>query len=341
MKKEKKKLWQQNRLLKIQKKTHRNKLMKICILDWTTVTSGDISSDIFREFGEIKCYELTDNEHAAEYIGDADMVLCNKVLITDDVIKKCPNLKYIGLFATGYNNIDLKSASEHGITVCNAGSYSTDAVAQQTFAYILDHYSRISQYDKFVKNDGWINSKTFSKFPIKTMELSGKTISIIGFGSIGKAVAKIADAFGMKVLVNTRTAPVNCPYETVSLKNAFKRADILTVHCPLTEQTAGIINAENLSLMKCNAIVINTARGGIVKEQELADALNSGRISAAYLDVLVNEPMSPETPLKTAKNCVITPHTAWAPLETRLRLINIVCSNIKAFLNGSPVNKVN
>ena len=182
--------------------------MKICILDWTTVTSGDISSDIFREFGEIKCYELTDNEHAAEYIGDADMVLCNKVLITDDVIKKCPNLKYIGLFATGYNNIDLKSASEHGITVCNAGSYSTDAVAQQTFAYILDHYSRISQYDKFVKNDGWINSKTFSKFPIKTMELSGKTISIIGFGSIGKAVAKIADAFGMKVLVNTRTAPV-------------------------------------------------------------------------------------------------------------------------------------
>ena len=306
--------------------------MKICILDWTTVTSGDISSDIFREFGEIKCYELTDNEHAAEYIGDADMVLCNKVLITDDVIKKCPNLKYIGLFATGYNNIDLKSASEHGITVCNAGSYSTDAVAQQTFAYILDHYSRISQYDKFVKNDGWINSKTFSKFPIKTMELSGKTISIIGFGSIGKAVAKIADAFGMKVLVNTRTAPVNCPYETVSLENAFKRADILTIHCPLTEQTVGIINAQNLSLMKENAIVVNTARGGIVKEQDLA---------AAYLDVLVNEPMSPETPLKTAKNCVITPHTAWAPLETRLRLIDIVYSNIKAFLSGSPVNKVN
>ncbi|MFR1841390.1 MAG: D-2-hydroxyacid dehydrogenase [Oscillospiraceae bacterium] len=315
--------------------------MKICILDWTTVTSGDISSDIFREFGEIKCYELTDNEHAAEYIGDADMVLCNKVLITDDVIKKCPNLKYIGLFATGYNNIDLKSASEHGIIVCNAGSYSTDAVAQQTFAYILDHYSRISEYDKFVKTDGWINSKTFSKFPIKTMELSGKTISIIGFGSIGKAVAKIADAFGMKVLVNTRTAPVNCPYETVSLENAFKRADILTVHCPLTEQTTGIINAQNLSLMKENAIVVNTARGGIVKEQDLADALNNEQIAAAYLDVLVNEPMSPETPLKTAKNCVITPHTAWAPLETRLRLIDIVCSNIRAYLGGNPVNKVN
>lgn len=315
--------------------------MKICILDWTTVTSGDISSDIFKKFGDVECYELTDNQYAAEQIGDADMVLCNKVLITDEVIKKCPNLKYIGLFATGYNNIDLQSASEHGITVCNAGSYSTNAVAQQTFAYILDHYSRISEYDNFVKNNGWINSKTFSKFPIKTMELAGKTISIIGFGSIGKAVAEIADAFDMKVLVNTRTVPKNCPYETVSLANAFKRADILTVHCPLTEQTHGIINSETLSLMKNNAIVINTARGGIVREQDLADALNSKKISAAYLDVLVNEPMSPETPLKTAENCIITPHSAWAPLETRLRLIDIVCANIKAFLNGSPINKVN
>lgn len=315
--------------------------MKICILDWTTVTSGDISSDIFKKFGDVECYELTDNQYAAEQIGNADMVLCNKVLITDEVIKKCPNLKYIGLFATGYNNIDLQSASEHGITVCNAGSYSTNAVAQQTFAYILDHYSRISEYDNFVKNNGWINSKTFSKFPIKTMELAGKTISIIGFGSIGKAVAEIADAFDMKVLVNTRTVPINCPYETVSLANAFKRADILTVHCPLTEQTHGIINSETLSLMKNNAIVINTARGGIVREQDLADALNSKKISAAYLDVLVNEPMSPETPLKTAENCIITPHSAWAPLETRLRLIDIVCANIKAFLNGSPINKVN
>lgn len=315
--------------------------MKICILDWTTVTSGDISSDIFKKFGNVECYELTDNQYAAEQIGNADMVLCNKVLITDEVIKKCPNLKYIGLFATGYNNIDLQSASEHGITVCNAGSYSTNAVAQQTFAYILDHYSRISKYDNFVKNNGWINSKTFSKFPIKTMELAGKTISIIGFGSIGKAVARIADAFDMKVLVNTRTVPINCPYETVSLANAFKRADILTVHCPLTEQTHGIINSETLSLMKDNAIVINTARGGIVREQDLADALNSKKISAAYLDVLVNEPMSPETHLKTAENCIITPHSAWAPLETRLRLIDIVCANIKAFLNGSPINKVN
>ncbi|MGN1480816.1 D-2-hydroxyacid dehydrogenase [Porcipelethomonas sp.] len=315
--------------------------MKICILDWTTVTSGDISSDIFREFGEVKCYPLTDNEKVAEHIGDADMLLCNKVMITDDVISKCPNLKYIGLFATGFNNIDIESASRHGITVCNAGSYSTYAVAQHTFAFILEHYSRISEYNDFVKNDGWIKSRIFSKFPIKTMELLNKTIAIIGYGSIGKAVAEIASAFGMKVIINTRTVPADCPYELVSLKEAFRRADILTVHCPLTEQTAGIINADNLSLMKKDAIVVNTARGGIVNESDLADALNHGNIAGAYLDVLVCEPMSEYTPLRNAANCVITPHTAWAPLETRIRLIDIVLNNIRAYLNGSPENQVN
>ncbi len=315
--------------------------MKIAILDWTTVTSGDIPADVFEQFGEVKCFELCSNELAAEQIGDADIVLCNKVLITDEVMEKCPNIKYIGLFATGYNNIDIPAAAKRGITVCNAGSYSTYAVAQQTFAYILDYCNKISEYDNFVKNDGWVNSKTFSKFPFRTQELLGKTLSIIGYGAIGKAVAKIADAFGMNVIINTRTKPENCPFEVVSVEEAFSRADFLTVHCPLTEQTAEIINEKNLSLMKETAVVINTARGGITNEKALADALNSGRISAAYTDVLVNEPMSSDTPLKTAKNCVITPHTAWAPLETRLRLIDIVCENIRAFLDGNPKNKVN
>lgn len=315
--------------------------MKISILDWTTVTSGDISSDIFKQFGDVECFELCSNELAAEQIGDADMVLCNKVLITEEVMNKCKNLKYIGLFATGYNNIDLEAASRHGITVCNAGSYSTYAVAQQTFAYILDYCNKISEYDSFVKNDGWVNSKTFSKFPYCTQELLSKTLSIIGYGAIGKAVAKIGEAFGMNVIINTRTKPENCPYEVVSVEEAFSRADFLTVHCPLTPQTAEIINKENLSLMKKTAVVINTARGGITDEQALADALNEERISAAYTDVLVNEPMSPETPLKNAKNCVITPHTAWAPLETRLRLVDIVCDNIRAYLGGNPKNKVN
>lgn len=314
--------------------------MKICILDWTTVTSGDIDSDIFSQFGKVRCYPLTDNEKAAEYIGDADMVLCNKVLITREVMEKCPNIKYIGLFATGYNNIDLKAAAEKGITVCNAGEYSTNAVAQQTFAYILEHFSRISEYDSFVKNGGWIASETFSKFPIKTQEIAGKTLAVVGFGSIGRKVAQIASAFGMNVVVNTRTKPENCGYELVSLEEAFSRADVLTIHCPLTEQTEGMVNSRNLSLMKKGALLINTARGGIVNESELAQALNSGQIYAA-LDVLRQEPMSEDTQLKKAQNCIITPHTAWAPLETRLRLIDIVCENIKAYLNGKPQNKVN
>lgn len=314
--------------------------MKICILDWSTVSSGDISPSIFNEFGETQCFELCSNESAAELIGDAEIVLCNKVLITDNVIGQCRNLKYIGLFATGYNNIDLKSAQRNGITVCNAGSYSSYAVAQHTFAYILDYSSRVSEYNRFVKNDGWINSKTFSKFPFKTVELFNKTLAVIGFGNIGRTVSKIAEAFGMNVIINTRTKPESCQYEFVSLTEAFERADFLTVHCPLNEQTAEIINAQTISYMKESAVIINTSRGGIINEKVLADALNSKKISAAYLDVLKDEPMSPSTPLKTAANCIITPHTAWAPLETRLRLVDIVCSNIRAYLNGKPQNQI-
>lgn len=315
--------------------------MKICILDWTTVTSGDIDSSVFDEFGEVRCYPLTDNERAAEYIADAEMVICNKVMITREVMEKCPSIKYIGLFATGYNNIDIEAAREHGITVCNAGEYSTNSVAQQTFAYMLDYFNRIAQYDSFVKDGGWIASKTFSKFPIKTQEMAGKTLAVIGYGSIGRKVAQIGAAFGMNVIVNTRTVPESCEFELVTLEQAFERADVLTVHCPLNAQTESMINEKNLSLMKASAVVINTARGGIADEKALADALDSGRIAAAYLDVLRQEPMACDTPLKNAKNCVITPHTAWAPLETRLRLIDIVIDNIRAYLGGNPKNKVN
>ena len=315
-------------------------MMKLCILDWSTVSSGDISADIFSEFGEVNCVDLCRNEDAAQVIGDSDIVLCNKVLVTSEVMDRCPNLKYIGLFATGYNNIDIPAAKEHGITVCNAGSYSTYAVAQQTFAYMLHYSSSIDRYDALVKEGGWINSRTFSKFPIPTYELYGKTLSVIGFGSIGRTVANIASAFGMNVLVNTRTKPDNCPYELVTLEEAFSRGDFVTVHCPLTDKTQGLINAHNLSLMKKTAVIINTARGGITDEQALADALNSGKIAAAYTDVLVSEPMSPDTPLKSAKNCIITPHCAWAPLETRERLVGIVMDNIRGFLNGRPKNVI-
>lgn len=316
--------------------------MKIAVLDWYTVNiSGDIPVSQLEELGEVRVIPLTKPEETAANIGDADIVLCNKVLITREVMDACPNIKYIGLFATGYNNVDTAYAAEKGITVCNAGQYSTNAVAQQTFAYILDRFSRIRDYDAAVKDGQWERSPAFSYFPIPTSELAGRTLSIVGYGSIGRKVAEIGRAFGMNIVVCTRTAPADCPYEVTDLFTAAEKADVLTFHCPLTEQTKGIVNSELLSRMKSSAMLINTARGGIVSEPDLAAALNSGTIAAAYLDVLDKEPMSPDTPLKTAKNCTITPHTAWAPFETRQRLVDIVCSNIRAWQNGSPVNKVN
>lgn len=315
--------------------------MKIAVLDWNTMTmDGDLSPQVFEEFGEVRLYGSTAPEEASAHIGDAEAVLCNKVPITRDVMEQCPDLKYIGLFATGYNNVDTVCAAEKGIIVCNAGQYSTRAVVQLTSAFILDHFSRVRDYDAAVKNGEWISSPSFSYFPYRIRELCGRTISIIGYGSIGKGVAAAADAFGMRVLVNTRTKPSDCPYELAELEYAVKNADILTLHCPLTPQTKHIVNGGLLSLMKPEAVLINTSRGGAVDEAALAEALNSGKIAAAYLDVLDKEPMSAETPLRNAKNCVITPHIAWAPEETRRRLLDIVCENIRAWLGGSPINKV-
>ncbi len=316
--------------------------MKIAVLDWYTVNiSGDIPVSQLQELGDVNIIPLTPPEKTAENIGDADIVLCNKVLITPEVMDACPNIKYIGLFATGFNNVDIAYAAKKGITVCNAGQYSTNAVAQQTFAYILDHFSKIRDYDKAVRNGEWERSPAFSYFPVPTAELAGKTLSIVGYGSIGRKVAEIGHAFGMNIVVSTRTMPADCPYEVTDMLTAAEKADVLTFHCPLTEQTKGIIGKELLSHMKPSAMLINTARGGIVNEPELADALRNGTISAAYADVLEKEPMSPDTPLKNIPNCIITPHTAWAPLETRQRLVDIVCDNIRAWQNGSPKNKVN
>ena len=316
--------------------------MKIAILDWDTMTAGgDLSPEPLSALGETEIYGLTPAELAAERIGDAKAVICNKVPITAQVIEKCPSLEYIGLFATGYNNVDIPAATAAGITVCNAGEYSTNAVAQQVFAYILDYFSRVRDYDDAVKAGKWETSPTFSYFPIPTRELAGKTLSVVGYGSIGRTVARIGDAFGMKVLVCTRTQPSGCPFELCSLDEAAARADVLTFHCPLTDKTAGMVNAGLLGKMKPTAILVNTSRGGVVNESDLAKALNSGEIAAAYLDVLDKEPMSPSTPLKNAENCTITPHIAWAPLETRERLLDIVCGNLRAWQNGTPENKVN
>ena len=316
--------------------------MKIAVLDWYTVSvSGDITTAALEELGEVKVISLTKPEETAANIGDADVVLCNKVLITKEVMDACPNLKYVGLFATGYNNVDVAYAAEKGITVCNAGQYSTNAVAQQVFAYILDRCSRIRDYDTAVKNGEWERSPAFSYFPIPTAELAGQTLAIVGYGSIGRRVAEIGAAFGMNIVVSTRTKPQDCPYEVTDVLTAAKKADVITFHCPLTEQTKGLVNRELLGVMKPTATLINTSRGPVVNEADLAEALNSGRIAAAYVDVLEKEPMSPDTPLKHAKNLRITPHTAWAAYETRRRLVDIVCDNIRAWQSGSPKNKVN
>ncbi|MBR1592216.1 MAG: D-2-hydroxyacid dehydrogenase [Ruminococcus sp.] len=316
--------------------------MKISVLDRSTISpNGDISFSELEKLGDVRIFPMTSPDDTVKNISDAEIVLCNKVLITRDIIDKCPNIKYIGLFATGFNNVDIEYAAQKGITVCNAGSYSTDAVAQQVFACILDRYSRIRDYDTAVRNGEWIKSPTFSYFPFPTAELSGRTLSIVGYGSIGHKVAWIGRAFGMNIIISTRTVPESCPYELADIFRAAEKADILTFHCPLTEQTRGIVNSELLNRMKPSAMLINTSRGGVVNENDLADALNNNKISAAYLDVLDKEPMSPDTSLRYAKNCIITPHTAWAAYETRKRLAEIVFENVRAWLDGSPQNKVN
>ena len=317
---------------------------RIAILDWATMAynQDELSPKRFAHLAEnVDVYPATKPEDTVSHIGDADVVICNKVLLTREVLDACPDIKYIGILATGFNNVDLEAASERGIPVCNAGSYSTDAVTQLVFAYIFDHFQRAALYSMDVRLGLWESAPTFSYFPYPTGELRGRTLGIIGYGNIGKNVAKIADAFGMRVLIATRTLPQDCPYPVVTAEEVFRSADVLTLHCPLTEQTKGLICKKSLALMKETAILINTSRGGTVVEQDLADALNHDMIAAAYLDVLEKEPMSPDTPLKNAKNCVITPHIGWTPLDTRKRLLDITEDNLRGWLSGNPQHVVN
>ncbi len=315
--------------------------MKIVITDWQTVAKNDLPLEKLEALGEVEIYSLTSKEQLIDRVKDADIALCNKTVFSKEVLEKCEKLKYIGLFATGYNNIDTKFAREKGITVCNAGSYSTNAVAQHTFALLLEHMSHVGNYNKMVQDGGWCKSEVFSPFVFPLEELSGKTIGIIGFGNIAKAVAKIALAFNMKVLVYTRTEREAENIEFVSSDELLKRSDVVTVHCPLNDESYRMFNSESFNKFKDGAFFINTARGGVMDEVALRAALESGKLSGAAIDVLETEPMSPDCALLGAKNCIITPHIAWAPLETRLRLLDIVTENIKAFLGGNPINVVN
>lgn len=314
--------------------------MKIVMLEAAILTSGDISFEPLYALGEVIEYPLTPDDKIVEYIGDAEAVLCNKTPFTAEILRACPNLKYIGVCATGYNNIDLDVCKELGIVVSNAPAYSTEAVAQQVFSFILHFANKTADYFELVKEGGWIRSKLFSNFAYPTMELSGKTIGIIGYGSIGRNVAKIAHAFNMNVIVNTRTAKQDSTVKFVGLPELFSKSDIITAHCPLTDATFNIINADVLKLCKPSTILINTSRGAVINENDLAFALNNDIIAGAGLDVLTIEPMSHTSPLIGAKNCVITPHVAWTSFETRSRLVNMVIDNLKAFLEDFPLNVV-
>ncbi|MBE6728027.1 MAG: D-2-hydroxyacid dehydrogenase [Ruminococcaceae bacterium] len=315
--------------------------MKLLLTDAVTIAyQNDIALDVFEQFGNVTSYESISRDELLKIVKDYDVILTNKVVIDREVIEKAVNLKYIGLFATGYNNIDIEYAKEKGIAVCNAGSYSTSAVAQQVFAYILSQYSAVEKYNQLVQKGGWITSPTFSMLCCPTDELYGKTLGIIGFGSIGKRVAEIAKAFEMNVLCYTRTAKQADGISFVSFDELLSKSDIVSPHCPLNEQSKHLFNDETFSKMKDGAYFINTARGGVVDEIALLKALKSGKLSGAAIDVLDTEPMKADCVLLGAPNLIITPHTAWAPLATRQRLLDIVVDNLKCFINGKKQNRI-
>ena len=315
--------------------------LNIVLTDCATVNAGDLDLSILETFGNVTYYEETAPEQTAERIKDADIVIINKTLINKAEIDSAPNLKMIALFATGYNNVDVAYARERGIDVCNAGSYSTGAVAQQVFAYILAHASRVSDYDNDVKNGDWIRSRLFCFFSRPTTELEGKTLGIFGFGAIGKRIADIGMAFGMRVIATNRSKKEYSGVEFVDFDTLLAQSDYLSVNCPLNEGTAKLFDGKAFAKMKKGLYFINTARGGVLDEQALFDALESEQLSGAAIDVLTSEPMREDCPLFKAKNITITPHVAWAPIETRRRLLSIVASNIQNFIDGHPTNVVN
>ena len=313
--------------------------MRVVILDAKTLTNDDIDFSVFDEFGEVTIYDYTKYDEIAERVKDSAIILCNKCIMNKETLKNAGNVKYIGLFATGYNNVDIEYTNERNITVCNAGSYSTNAVAQHVFALILEHYNKVGEYNKFVKDGGWIHSEKFSPFkPMK--EMDGRTLGIVGYGSIGKKVAKIAQAFDMKVLAYNRSPKKDESVRFVEMDELLEKSDIVSIHCPLNNDSEKMCNKEFFEKMKDGALFINTSRGGVVDEQALIDAVKSKKISGAGLDVVAVEPMEKHEEILDIDNIIITPHSAWAPVETRTRLVEIVKNNIKKWVAGDPVNVI-
>ena len=318
--------------------------MKIVILDGHALNPGDLDWSCLNQFGEFTLYDRTATEaQAIARSQGAQILLTNKTPITPTLLDACPSVKLVCVQATGYNVVDTAAARERGIPVCNVPSYGTDAVAQYTFALLLELCHRIGLHDTLVHQGRWSECPDFCFWATPQMELAGKTMGIIGFGKIGRAVGRIAHAFGMNVLAYSRS---RCPEgaavgEYTELDDLLRRSDVVSLHCPLFPETREIINAQTISRMKDGAILLNTARGPLISEESVARALNTGKLRGAAMDVVTREPIPTDSPLLTAPNCILTPHMAWAPTESRERLLACVADNIRAFLEGHPQNVVN
>lgn len=317
--------------------------MKIVVLDGYTLNPGDLDWGSISSLGDLTVYERSRTDEIVERGQGASILLTNKVIISQDILAELPDLKYIGVMATGYNIVDLQAASERGIIVTNVAGYSTAAVAQHTFALLLALVNRVEMHSELVHQGEWAKSKdfTFRKTPL--IELAGKTIGLIGLGDIGQQVADIAKVFGMHVLAYRKnpSKTTDNSIKMVSLDDLLTQSDVVSLHAPLTADTEGLINKNSLSLMKQTAFLINTARGALIHEQDLAAALAERKIAGAGLDVLSVEPPFADNPLLSTQNCIITPHIAWSLKEARQRLMFLLSENIKAYQNGKTINQVN
>ncbi|AGF58746.1 MULTISPECIES: D-2-hydroxyacid dehydrogenase [Clostridium] len=317
--------------------------MNIVVLDGYTLNPGDITWDGIERLGNLTVYDRTPGDKIVERIGSAEVVFTNKAPILKETFEQCPNIKFVGVLATGYNVVDVVAAKEKGISVTNIPTYGTDAVGQFVIGLLLEICHHIAHHDKAVHDGRWENNNDWCFWDYPLIELAGKTMGIIGFGRIGQTTGRIAKALGMKVIVFDEYPKDACKElaEYVSLDTLFSESDVIALHCPLFPSTEGIINRDNISKMKDGVIILNNLRGPLIVEQDLADALNSGKVYAAGVDVVSTEPIKGDNPLLTAKNCIITPHISWAPKESRQRLMNIAVDNLDAFIKGEPKNVVN
>ncbi len=318
-----------------------NKEFNIVILDGGTTNPGDISFEPLEKLGKVTFYEDTPKELVFERSKEADAIIINRIVVTRELLKSLPRLKYIGLFATGFNLVDTKAAHELGVTVCNVPFYCVGTVAQQAFALLLELCNHVKSHSDEMKSGNYTHSIEMSHSTHPMFELYGKTLGIVGYGNIGKTVAALGKALSMNILIYSKHEKKLESGETqVSLETLFQKSDVISLHCALNDDTKLLVNEKMISLMKPTALIINTARGGLIDENALADALNSGRIAGAGLDVLTNEPPEKNCPLLTAKNTVLTPHIGWASRDARIRLVRCVADNLSAWLDGNPINVV-